>query len=369
MKPAPNRSRGGCHAALLAALAALACLSFGTAAPAGAQPKIVGGSPAAEGELPWVAAIVRHARDGGGDWQRQFCGGSLIAPRVVVTAAHCMQGQRPADLQAVLGRARLSAVGGERIGISAIYIHPGYSDRTLINDVAVVRLARPSTGAPVSLTGPAETALWDAARPARVAGWGAIRESGPRSKRLLVAQIKVLAGRDCSRWSAYGSAFDPSTMLCAAAPVGGVDACQGDSGGPLVVSDGASRLIGVVSWGAGYARPGYPGVYSHLGAPAINGWVREMAARTGPARAAPDTWIRGRHRRTHRLRPSFGLRARGAVRGFECRFDRGRFRPCRRSARPKRALRPGIHRLSARAVGVGGRRDPSPARLRFRVVA
>ena len=356
-------------AATLAALVALACISLGGAPSAGAQPKIVGGSPAKGGELPWVAAIVRHAREGGGDWQRQFCGGSLIAPRVVVTAAHCMQGQRPNDIQVVLGRTALNAVGGERIGISAIDIHPGYSDRTLTNDVAVVRLAWPSTRPPISLAGSSETALWDAGRPAGVAGWGATREGGARSKQLLVAHVKVLADSDCSRWSAYGSAFYPSTMLCAGSLAGGVDACQGDSGGPLFVSDGASRLIGVVSWGAGRARPGLPGVYSHLGAPAINGWVREIAARPAPARAAPNTWIRHRHRRAHGPRPTFGLRATGAVRGFECRFDRGRFGPCRRPARPKSELRPGIHTISARAVGMGGRRDPSPARVRFRVVA
>ena len=78
-------------------------------------------------------------------------------------------------------------------------------------------------------------------------------------------------------------------MVCAGD--GNTDTCQGDSGGPLMVSDGSFLILaGITSWGIGCADPSFPGVYTRLGAPAINQWVRDRVpmARAVASDTAPE---------------------------------------------------------------------------------
>jgi secreted trypsin-like serine protease len=98
------------------------------------------------------------------------------------------------------------------------------------------------------------------------------------------AQVPITT--DAYAAGAYGSSFDPRTMLGAGFPQGGVDTCQGDSGGPLLVptSTGELRLAGDTSFGDGCAQPGKPGIYGRLGDTALREWVRSNA----PDAVAPD---------------------------------------------------------------------------------
>lgn len=97
---------------------------------------------------------------------------------------------------------------------------------------------------------------------ATISGWGAIHQSGPTSEKLQIVHVPLVAKAKCNdAYSSLGGV--PAGQICAAYPEGGKDACQGDSGGPLTI-DG--RLAGIVSWGNGCAKKGYPGVYTEVAA-------------------------------------------------------------------------------------------------------
>jgi hypothetical protein len=119
-----------------------------------------------------------------------------------------------------------------------------------------------------------------------------------------VAQVPIVADpvcaaaypRDTSAQVVNDGAFDPSTMVCAGYPAGGVDTCAGDSGGPLLAvrPDGVFRLVGATSFGNGCAQPGYPGVYARVAEGPIRAFIagavpEALAAEQPPSSTAPKT--------------------------------------------------------------------------------
>jgi trypsin len=251
--------------AALAALAPSAGASTGPA-PSKATPRIVGGQTGDIAAWPFLAAIVRH--DVADGFQAQFCGGSLVAPRVVLTAAHCIDGR---DVDVVLGRTRLSSSAGERIRVVAQLRAPGYDPRRNQPDLALLVLERPASAAPIAL---ADRAPGPGTR-VEVAGWGLTaqepEELSPDD--LQQASVTVLPSRRCL--SAYGSfVFTGAAMICAGTPEAGVpDSCNGDSGGPLIVRAAEGpRLVGVVSYGSQTCgNPDAPAVYASV--PANRRWL------------------------------------------------------------------------------------------------
>ena len=94
-----------------------------------------------------------------------------------------------------------------------------------------------------------------------VTGFGAIREGGPQAQTLMKANVPIVNRQKCSQ--NYGRISE--LKICAGYDQGRIDSCQGDSGGPLVCpQNGKFYLAGVVSYGIGCARPGYPGVYANV---------------------------------------------------------------------------------------------------------
>lgn len=234
-----------------------------------AEPYIVGGESTNTTEYPWAVALTTSGSESA------YCGGALVTPDRVVTAAHCVSGYVLANIRVLAGRTDLRSDTGEDRVVLRSWIHPGYESPTKGADVAVLFLDRAVSYGTV----PLQTAQ-DAYAPgvaATVLGWGYTSEDGPSSPVLRSAEVPLVADSDCA---ATFQEFDPEAMVCAGAG-GGMDACYGDSGGPLI-ADG--RLIGVVSWGSGCGRRDTPGVYARLAsyAAAIGGQLDEPAASEEP---------------------------------------------------------------------------------------
>lgn len=261
------------HVVLLISFLALFTLGLTTAEVVTAQskselelrspiPDIVGGTVADEGEYPWQAMLLNNSG-------RFYCGGSLISPNWVLTAAHCIEGIEVKNV--VLGahlRTNTSEVSRQTFAVVRTIVHPNYDGNSFNNDIGLIELdgvaVLDDRVAVVSLAQtPADDALFAPNQVAVVTGWGATAESGSASSVLREVSVPIVSHEACNQ--AYQGAITGS-MMCAGYPNGGKDSCAGDSGGPLIVSDGGSgwKQAGIVSWGAGCARPLYYGVYTKL---------------------------------------------------------------------------------------------------------
>jgi len=208
-------------------------------------------------QYKWLVTLKSADRD-------HFCGGTLISPTHVLTAAHCTIGG--VSLVQV-GVHRQSQSGSDACvqtrTVASIINHEQYNDDTLEHDISIVVLSSAVDYDEIDGIDFDGTLGNNVGLSLTVAGWGTISSGGQSSDQPLRAFVPVVAQDQCN--VAYGGEVLDG-MLCAGFPAGGVDSCQGDSGGPLfaVGSDGKHILTGIVSWGRGCALPGFPGVYTRL---------------------------------------------------------------------------------------------------------
>lgn len=230
------------------------------------EPKIVGGLYTKEGDDPWQVALVRAEKIGLD--RRPFCGGSLISPKWVVTAAHCVDRDTLSTDFNVIGGTTDVNNGGVRVKVAEIIVHPNYYPEDHLNDIALVRLQQPIVApqareiAILPLAMEATALKWMSK--ARVTGWGALGEGGVPVSDLRYVELTVYSNKDCNDRVAYNGAI-ANDMVCAGFAAQARDSCQGDSGGPLtVLAEGEHYLAGIVSWGEGCARPNKYGVYTRV---------------------------------------------------------------------------------------------------------
>lgn len=394
---------------VLAVSVALAGATVATAFGSGTR--IVGGSSTTIEQAPWQVALIHDEAA-----VSFFCGGSLVAPNLVITAAHCVYDEGiglctlgsfdnpPSEFSVYAGRSSRPDPGDPgAIGVSEIYYFvddgsgrpvavaqsagdarpPTYDCETSEWDAVFLTLSAPAPApaAPIAIAGANERQTWSAGTRASISGWGTTSEGGDLSSTLRQAEVSIVSDADCGSPQAYGSAFFAETMVCAGVyPQGGRDSCQGDSGGPLVVpiAGGGARLVGDTSFGDGCGRPNKPGVYGRIADDPMRSALRAgILAATGAdvvgscaqplANPAPQTTI-GRHPRKHtrKRRARFAFGSNDPCTTFECRFGANPFKPCS-SPLAKRVKRRGRHRFEVRAVDSAGLADPMPAAFGWRV--
>lgn len=211
-------------------------------------PGVVGGVPAAQGEFPWMVRLSMG------------CGGALYTQQIVLTAAHCVNGSGAnTSITATAGVVDLQSSQAIKVKSTRVLQAPGYTGTG--KDWALIKLAKP-INLPTLKT--ADSTAYNQGT-FTVAGWGADREGGSQQRLLLKADVPYVDDEACA--GAYGDSLTPAEEICAGfLEKGGVDTCQGDSGGPMFRKDdaGAWIQVGIVSWGTGCARPGYPGVYTEV---------------------------------------------------------------------------------------------------------
>ncbi|XP_018356412.1 PREDICTED: proclotting enzyme-like [Trachymyrmex septentrionalis] len=235
----------------------------------GGRGRVVGGEDAPSGRWPWMAAIFLH-----GFRRTEFwCGGSLIGPRHILTAAHCTLDQHQRPFSARQFTVRLGDIDLENdnepsspatYAVKQIHAHRRFSRANFHNDIAILELTSLVRKSPyvIPICLPRfHGDLLVGTRPT-VAGWGNTYYGGKDSSVLQQAVLPVWKNEDCNM--AY---LQPITnnFLCAGYKQGGKDACQGDSGGPLMlrIKDRWTQ-IGIVSFGNKCGEPGYPGVYTRV---------------------------------------------------------------------------------------------------------
>lgn len=236
--------------------------------------KVLGGSDADPGAWPSVVTLVRA-----GPFTLQsslFCGGTVVAERWVMTAAHCLYDtygrvEEPSTIRVVTGVYDLvDDAAAEEVVVTNIIIHPDYDNSMELppDDIALLELAT-AVDAPANDLFAADSSDYTG-QYGTIVGWGAMHydsityQASDFPTTLQQAQVPLVSREQCNALNSYQDMIGPR-QLCAGYPEGGVDTCAGDSGGPLyIVQDGRPVQIGITSFGNGCGLENYYGIYTNV---------------------------------------------------------------------------------------------------------
>lgn len=283
------------------ALATWALLALSLLLPAvasakvGATASIIGGSGATIEEFPSLAYI--QAREGESGFA---CTGTVVAPKVILTAAHCIEDLERGNFTSAGNYA--VATGTTTLGkalrqnifrVVETHVFPGFDPGSLRGDAGILVLNRPTGAPPIPLAGPEDAALYEGGTTIRLAGWGLTRANATDgSDSLRATSLVVQAPTFCKQKTRrYYDAYSPTQQLCAIdAPSKKSGGCFGDSGGPAIGqrADGTQVELGIISTGGPFCNTKLPNVLTRIDyvAPWVTEWI--AAVETGAARPTID---------------------------------------------------------------------------------
>ncbi|GLZ29974.1 serine protease [Lentzea sp. NBRC 105346] len=243
----------------------------GTAVADDVSAQIIGGTTASTKDYPFAVFLVRPGV------KTNFCGGSVIAPNKILTAAHCADDDEgnptpPADINVVAGRDDERTNAGVLAKVTKVALHPKWDG--FANDFAVLTLDRKLSFQAIPLATTKDSGLHAVGKRLTVLGWGRTVNDNPDSPLLMKTTVPVQPDRPCRDY--YGKdtggvdLYDAKVMICAGDNTGKHDSCRGDSGGPFIAG---GKLVGVVSFGPEKcATPNVPAVYAKVSA--ARAWIR-----------------------------------------------------------------------------------------------
>ncbi|XP_069947479.1 uncharacterized protein [Cherax quadricarinatus] len=220
--------------------------------------RIIGGRTAQPGEWPWQVVILNR-------YHEAFCGGTLVASRWVLTAAHCVRRK----LYVRLGEHDLAIREGPEIEykVARTEIHPQYDSTTVDNDVALLQLPEAVASGPYIAPAclPDQGAGLPVGDTCTIIGWGKERNTHIFGTDVLheAEVVPIIASDVCE--SVYEDYYITSNMFCAGYRKGRIDSCAGDSGGPLLCHRyGKWYIYGITSFGEGCGKRGKFGIYARV---------------------------------------------------------------------------------------------------------
>lgn len=234
--------------------------------------KVLGGDASERNDWPSVIALARPGESPLRD--RFFCGGTIIAKRWVMTAAHCLfnafgRQDSPSSIRVIAGIHDLVEDASlDEVYVTNVIVHPDY-DNSLESppgDIALLELAT-ELEAPLGQLFVGESEDYSDTI-GFIVGWGATRYINENSAEYPTIQqeasVPLVSLATCNSPISYGGII-AVTQLCAGYAAGQIDTCAGDSGGPLyIIEDGQVIQVGITSFGNGCGQENFYGIYTNV---------------------------------------------------------------------------------------------------------
>ncbi len=265
-----------------------------------ATASVIGGHNANIAEYPYLAFIEGVQATAG-----YACTGTVVAPRVVLTAGHCVEDiesssiVEPSLIAVATGVSNLRKIPHEQVStVERVLAYPGFDPTELHGDAGLLILSAPVAAPPIALATAEDATLYAPGDELTVAGWGIDnRRTGHAPNQLQSATVPIEEASRCKDGTQrFYPFFEPDRQVCTLdAPHFHITTCHGDSGGPAIATrpDGTPVELGVTSLGDGTCNPASPAVFTRVDQ--ISTWVQSWIDATESGGPTPKVKVPKAH--------------------------------------------------------------------------